>query len=81
MRINTSWDRWLHLAVLCFFTGLGATALVHYLDWKPLSALSLSCVATVQINNAIQMLTEGGIPTTEDSTGAAVVESVAKKQD
>ena len=80
MRINTSWDRWLHLLVLCFFTGVGAKALIHFFDWKPLSALSLSCVVTVQVNNAIRMLTHGELPE-ELGGGGAAAEGGAKKQD
>lgn len=67
MRINTEWERWVHLLVLCFFTGVGGYALIYYFDWAPLSAFSLSCVVTVQINNAIRMLMDGGIPAVNES--------------
>lgn len=83
MRINTSLDRWLHLLVLCFFTGVGGYALIYWFDWKPLSAISLSCVVTVQVNNAIRMLMEGGIPTDETATGSttAATKSSGTKQE
>ena len=84
MRINTSLDRWLHLLVLSFFTGVGGYALIYWLDWKPLSAFSLSCVVTVQVNNAIRMLMERGIPTDETATAGsstAATKSSGKKQD
>mmetsp|Transcript_10017 Transcript_10017/g.18212 ORF Transcript_10017/g.18212 Transcript_10017/m.18212 type:complete len:90 (-) Transcript_10017:235-504(-) len=82
MRINTSWDRWVHLAVLCLFTALGAYALITWFEWKPLSALSLSCVFTLQVNNAIQMIMNGEIPGVNDDSlkSANAVSTGAKRK-
>lgn len=80
MRINTSWERWVHLAVLCLFTGLGAFALITWFEWKPLSALSLSCVVTVQVNNAIQMIMTGQVPGANDNLSTDTVAKGAKRK-
>ena len=56
-------------------------ALIHYFDWKPLSAYSLSCVITVQVNNAILMLNEGGLDTDGSATAGGTTTSVAKKEE
>lgn len=60
MKVNFDATRIAHLLALLFFTYLGGRLLVSYLEWTPLSAYGLSCTVSVQINNAILFLKEGG---------------------
>ena len=81
MRINTGWDRWLHLLILCCWTALGFSALMHFFpDWQPLSALSLSCVAVVQINNVwLYLREEGRVPMAAIKEDTKAVQRKGKK--
>jgi len=63
MRINTGWERWLHLLILCIGTYLGYNLLLYFFDdWNKLSALSLSCLVTVQVNNVFLKFYADHIP-------------------